>query len=534
MSGSTQPPVPTISGAEFAEKHLQHALAHPPDSVLFPFLHGLEGDNHAQNTFFASSNFTGASGTSSAPSCGRRYPDLNDGPRKLPPPPVPAYRGLVWVVCEDDLRTAGDTVSLSILRRRPMPQAPGEPIPTSSSDDDYEDEDDEDDDDFMDEDEEEDLLFESADVLDERMEVDVDVLQAFKKDPLTKAPTQDLDEDEQRMHRMVLRTVEQSEETAAAIAAKRSPESAASLLDIVSDANPPSSSPSPTPSDSSPSSSRSSHSTSSLVTTSNTEATNTEDGSSNPSSPTSPSSPASFLLCTPEMSLETQGDHVRIIHPGDSHDGGVLDDTMPALGDKIEKEDMHNEGAHMHPVARRPAVTLNSTVPAIVGNDSAHRLSIQTDLPLAVTPTPTPSETGLCIPDVATDDTPVHSPAAEKKHTSTTSDSKPNAAGKSPKSRPSLKKPTNPSAPPLLTSTFRPRELIRRVPRLLKADDGSDLASSMHEMVSVSAKEALSRDNDKSDNEDSWEFVPARIPDGISLRNFGIQVVRTSKSYSLS
>jgi dual specificity MAP kinase phosphatase len=525
MSGPAQPPVPIISGAEFAEKHLQHALAHPPDSVLFPFLHGLEGDNHAQNTFFASSNFAGASGTSSA-SGGRRYPDPNEGPRRLPPPPVPAYKGLVWVVCEDDLRAAGDTVSLSILRRRPMPQAPGEPIPTSSSDDDYEDDDD-DDDDFMDEDEEEEHVFESADdnVLDERMEVDVDVLHAFRKDPDTKAPAADLDEDEQRMHRMVLQNVEHSEEMAAAIAATRSPESAARVLGMVSEANPPSSSPSPTPSEISPSSSQSSHSTSSLVTTSNTEATNTEDSSSNPSSPASTSSPASFLLCTPEMILDSQGDHVRIVHPGDSQEGeGVLDDNMPALGDRHEKEDMHHAGAHMHPVARRPVATLTSTVPVTVGNDNAYRLSIQTDLPLAVTPTPTPSETGLCIPDVAADDTPVHSPVAEKKHTRTNSDNKPNGAGKSPKSRPSLKRPTDPSAPPLLTSTFRPRELIRRVPRLTKTDDGSDLASSMHEKVSVSAEEVPSRDNVKSDNEDNWEFVPARVPDGISLRNFGIQV----------
>jgi dual specificity MAP kinase phosphatase len=29
----------------------------------------------------------------------------------------------------------------------------------------------------------------------------------------------------------------------------------------------------------------------------------------------------------------------------------------------------------------------------------------------------------------------------------------------------------------------------------------------------------------KEKEEGSWEFVPAKVPDGISLRNFGIQVV---------
>lgn len=54
----------------------------------------------------------------------------------------------------------------------------------------------------------------------------------------------------------------------------------------------------------------------------------------------------------------------------------------------------------------------------------------------------------------------------------------------------------------LLTSSFRPSELIHRV--------------STTERSTTSAP-----GNDTSD----WEFVPARVPDGISLRNFGIQVV---------
>lgn len=60
-------PRPTTSGQLFAnqfiELHLRHTLAHPPDNVLFPFLHGLEGDNYAQSTLFASSAFASATAT---------------------------------------------------------------------------------------------------------------------------------------------------------------------------------------------------------------------------------------------------------------------------------------------------------------------------------------------------------------------------------------------------------------------------------------------------------------------------------------
>lgn len=48
-------------------------MSHAPDHVLFPFLHGLEGSNAAQNMFFSS---------------------IDD---------VPRYRGLMTVVCDDDL-----------------------------------------------------------------------------------------------------------------------------------------------------------------------------------------------------------------------------------------------------------------------------------------------------------------------------------------------------------------------------------------------------------------------------------------------
>ncbi|KAH0584844.1 hypothetical protein H2248_008122 [Termitomyces sp. 'cryptogamus'] len=98
----------------FAHLHLQHILSHPPDSVLFPFLHGLEGDNDAQNTFFASSSGAACllplpSGTTLA-----TKPSLNKCAR------VPRYRGLVWVICEDDLEAEPRRYAreLSLLRRK--------------------------------------------------------------------------------------------------------------------------------------------------------------------------------------------------------------------------------------------------------------------------------------------------------------------------------------------------------------------------------------------------------------------------------
>lgn len=67
----------------FASLHLAHIVAHAPDHILFPFLHGIEGENHAQNTFFSSNT-------------------LNTSYRSRRLSRVPPYRGLVWVVADDD------------------------------------------------------------------------------------------------------------------------------------------------------------------------------------------------------------------------------------------------------------------------------------------------------------------------------------------------------------------------------------------------------------------------------------------------
>ena len=71
-------PIRALSAQQFAQIHLQSLLSHAPDSVLFPFLHGLEGDNEAQIQFFSS------------------YGRVSR--RSI----LPNYRGLVWVACDDD------------------------------------------------------------------------------------------------------------------------------------------------------------------------------------------------------------------------------------------------------------------------------------------------------------------------------------------------------------------------------------------------------------------------------------------------
>lgn len=68
---------------------------------------------------------------------------------------------------------------------------------------------------------------------------------------------------------------------------------------------------------------------------------------------------------------------------------------------------------------------------------------------------------------------------------------------------------SDPASPPLLTCTFRPKELLRK--------------RKAHVPVTEGGVQELKRKT-------VWEFVPTRVPDGISLRNFGIQVVSNNFS----
>lgn len=69
-------PIRALTASQFATIHHAATTSHAPDHVLFPFLHGLEGDNEQQNAFFSVT------------------PDTPVNP--------PRFRGLVWVACEDD------------------------------------------------------------------------------------------------------------------------------------------------------------------------------------------------------------------------------------------------------------------------------------------------------------------------------------------------------------------------------------------------------------------------------------------------
>lgn len=59
-NGSAAPPpelpytVRALTAKQFAHIHTKYLTTHAPDSIIFPFLHGLEGDNDQQNAFFAS------------------------------------------------------------------------------------------------------------------------------------------------------------------------------------------------------------------------------------------------------------------------------------------------------------------------------------------------------------------------------------------------------------------------------------------------------------------------------------------------
>lgn len=95
-------PVRALSAHQFAQIHLDyltsHARDHSPSHVLFPFLHGTEGDNGAQNAFFAQAQAQ----------CANKY--ANNGaangegvePFPAPTKPLPPkFRGLIWVSSDD-------------------------------------------------------------------------------------------------------------------------------------------------------------------------------------------------------------------------------------------------------------------------------------------------------------------------------------------------------------------------------------------------------------------------------------------------
>ena len=102
-------PFRALSAHQFAQIHLdylsRHSRDHSPSHVLFPYLHGIEGDNDAQNSFFAQ-NQTQPIAAQQANG------DANaDGvrPTVSAKPLPPKFRGLIWVSADD--LPVGDMVS---------------------------------------------------------------------------------------------------------------------------------------------------------------------------------------------------------------------------------------------------------------------------------------------------------------------------------------------------------------------------------------------------------------------------------------
>lgn len=91
-------PIRAIDADAFADIHLAHLTSDVPDSVLFPFLHGLEGDNYQQNSFFAASSGLDL-GIRRDVDPSNPYPSRMHTPHVVK---VPEYRGLMWVACEGD------------------------------------------------------------------------------------------------------------------------------------------------------------------------------------------------------------------------------------------------------------------------------------------------------------------------------------------------------------------------------------------------------------------------------------------------
>ena len=365
----------SLDPSTFAQLHLQHILSHPPDNILFPFLHGLEGDNHAQNAFFATSN-------SAHPVQHRHHHYHSQELSTHITPKIPKYRGLVWVVCEEDLEQAGDVVSLRILKRKPVVLPFEKPGSSSYSESDEEDED------FDDEDEDLEMM---------SMSMDLDDRSSFTAD----------DDD--------------------------------------------------------------------------------------------------VVLASPIFNSQMQVDDVAVVAP-DSLDHTTVTSTGATAELDLDNVMQQKEEPHMHSIHHRAAhppttLPLPIRLPSIITQPQTHLLTPSTASnnssvsPVSIFDSPVGTEVES-LSSVASSDCPnrpTQQPSSSAQPPQLTqSQSQPIQSQSS--------NPSDPYSPPLLTSTFRPKELLRRV--RVERPDG-----------------------DVSASQRKWEFVPAKVPDGISLRNFGIQVV---------
>ncbi|KAF5359502.1 hypothetical protein D9756_003546 [Leucocoprinus leucothites] len=348
------PHVRLLPSKEFEQLHLSHILAHPQDHVLFPFLHGLEGDNEAQNSFFAT-----------APNAHETHIYTHT---QHPRVKVPKYRGLVCVVCEDDLEADGDVVSLRILRRKNTNGATSAASSPSSS------------------------MYSSSSESFEDDDEDFDIEEGFPHNQNHDIQVGVAGSDEGRM------SVEHP-----------GPMSMPLFHEHVEDKN------------------------SSLDPNNQSHMHPISHRTIHPPAPTPIALPSSVSSSSTSAS---------------SSASFAFDNSIPSVSPVSDATSISSNS--LSPEAA-PELARDSPKPFLTYWLSSNALAVH-DVKLAMCPEPKIKSIALPPPAKVTD----------------------------------------PAAPPLLTGTFRPKELLRRV---------------------------------KTSNGDfEWEFVPAKVPDGISLRNFGIQV----------
>ena len=84
-------PIRAITAEQFAEIHKLNALTDPDDAVLFPFLHGIEGSNASQNSFFANASMRNSAAFYT-------HPLFQNSNHTFT---IPKYRGLIWVRADE-------------------------------------------------------------------------------------------------------------------------------------------------------------------------------------------------------------------------------------------------------------------------------------------------------------------------------------------------------------------------------------------------------------------------------------------------
>jgi len=97
-------PIRAITAEQFAEINKLNAFADPDDAVLFPFLHGIEGSNASQNSFFANASMRNNAAFYAHPLFQNNNHTFT----------IPKYRGLIWVradeVSEHSLPSSGHSI----------------------------------------------------------------------------------------------------------------------------------------------------------------------------------------------------------------------------------------------------------------------------------------------------------------------------------------------------------------------------------------------------------------------------------------